>query len=111
MKILNVKGKDYLIHYTINSLVRMEQETGKSFTEMLGDETGLSIGSLRDIIFYGLISKQHDFTRPDAGNIIDDMIEQGMSIVEISQKFIEELTRALGMSTTKEEETGEEDPN
>jgi hypothetical protein len=111
MKILKVKGKDYLVHYTINSLVRMEEETGKSFTEMLGDEDGLSISDLRDIIFYGLISKQHEFTRLDAGNIIDSMVEEGLSIVEVSQKFLSELTRALGMKTTDADEEDGNVPN
>lgn len=113
MKILKVDGKDYLVHYSINSLVRMEQETGKGFVDMF-DENEISIGTIRDLIFYGLISKQRNFKEEDAGQLMDRMIEDGKSIADISQMFIKELTNALGMKIEEDtNEVGEEvgDPN
>lgn len=112
MKVLKVEGKDYLVHYSINSLVRMEQETGKGFVNIF-DENDISIGTIRGLIFYGLISKQREFTHEDAGRIMDGLIADGKSIMKISEMFIGELTKALGMDLAElEEDTGEDvDPN
>jgi hypothetical protein len=44
----------------------------------------------------------------DAGEIMDALIAEGKSIVEISEMFLNELTAALGMKTAMEEE---ESPN
>lgn len=110
MKILKASGKDYLVHYSINNLVRMEQDTGKSFTEMF-DEDDVALGTIRDLIYYGLISKQHKFTHEDAGRLMDDLIADGKSMAEVSQMFLKELTNSLGMGTEVEEAEGTGTPN
>lgn len=102
MKILKVDSKDYILHYSINSLVRMEKETGKGFTDLFSEDS-ISLESLRDVIFYGLVSKQRKITADETGDIIDALIQEGQSIMEISQMFITELTKALGMAQIEEE--------
>lgn len=102
MKVLKIEGRDYIIHYSINSLVAMEERTGKPFTTLFDNENGIGIGTLRTIIYYGLTSKQRNLTPADAGDIIDSLIAEGKTIVEISEMFLNELTAALGM---KEEES------
>lgn len=111
MKIITVGEERYTIHYSINSLVLMEKETGKTFTSMLGGEDGLSINSLRNIAFYGLTSKQRSIKPHEVGNLIDTLIEEGQSLTEITQMFIEELTSALGIDTTDEEVDEDASPN
>lgn len=106
MKVLKVDGKDLIVHYTVNSLVRMEEETGQSFIEMF-DEDEISLGTIRDLIFYGLISKQHKFSREDAGRVMDDLIAEGKSMAEVSQMFMAELTSSLGMDIEEVEETND----
>ncbi|NMA48670.1 MAG: hypothetical protein GX947_02695 [Tissierellia bacterium] len=108
MKVLKVDGKDYIVHYSINSLVAMEETTGKPFTALFDNEAGIGIQTLRTIIYYGLTSKQRDLKLGDAGDIMDALIAEGKTIVEISEMFLNELTAALGMKTVVKEE---ESPN
>jgi len=103
MKIVKANGVDYIVHYSINSLVELEKATGKPFTDLFDNEEGVSLTALRRIIFYGLKAKQHEMSEEKAGVIIDQLIEGGMSIMDISAAFLEELTQALGMK--KEENT------
>lgn len=102
MKVINANGVDYIIHYSINSLVELEQAMGKPFTALFDSEEGVSLGSLRRIIFYGLKSKQFDMTEIKAGMLIDSMIESGSTIMDVSSLFLEELTKSLGMKQAVE---------
>lgn len=97
MKIVKANGVDYIVHYSINTLVEMESATGKPFTDLFESEDGVSLVALRRIIYYGLKAKQHDMSEEKAGVIMDQLIESGQTIMEISASFLEELTKALGM--------------
>lgn len=101
MKIVKANGVDYVVHYSINSLVELEKATGKPFTDLFESEEGVSLTALRRIIFYGLKAKHHDMSEEKAGVIIDQLIEGGKTIMEISADFLGELTKALGMKPSE----------
>lgn len=104
MKVLNVGTKQYVVHYSINSLVEMEQRTGKNFTQLFTEE--VSMASLRLLVFYGMKSKVHNFTEEQAGEVMDELIASGIGFEKLSEMFMTELMAALGI---KQEDT--ENPN
>lgn len=106
MKIQKIGGKDYVIHYSINSLIEMEKATGKSFTQLFNSE-GFSLSTIRDLVFYGLKAKAK-ITEEGAGEILDALIEEGMPIEQVATLFVNELMAALGI---KQEEVVEASPN
>lgn len=99
MKVLNVGSKQYVVHYSINSLVEMEQKTGNNFTNLFTSD--VSMTKLRMLVFYGLKSKIHEFTEELAGEVMDALITDGTSFQKLSEMFMTELMAALGI---KEEE-------
>lgn len=105
MKIQKIGGKDYVIHYSINSLIEMEKATGKSFTQMF-DSEGFSLSTIRDLVYFGLKAKAH-INPEEAGDLISVLIEEGMPIEEVATMFANELMAALGFK----QETVEPSPN
>lgn len=103
MKVFKVNKKDMMVNYTINSLVAMEVGMGRPFTQLFNEEEGISLADLRSIIYYGLTTHQKDITLDEAGDLITDMIEEGKSLTEITELFMKELTKALGLEKAMEE--------
>lgn len=96
MKVLNTETQKYVIHYSINSLVGMEVETGKPFMELF-DEDAISMTTLRLLVFYGLKDKTHGMTIEQAGEIMSEAIAEGMNFSDLAQLFMSEIVKALGM--------------
>lgn len=109
MKVIKIGKKDYVVNYTINSLVEMEQYIEAPFTSLFGDDAGVAVQDLRTIIFYGLKGTIHKFTHEDAGELMDEAIAEGMTFMDLTAKFLAELTAALGIE--QEEDDEEEVPN
>lgn len=100
MKVLKIKEKDYKLKYTINSLVRMEEESGRSFMEVLSSGD-LNFADLRRLAYYGFVAEHPEMEIEEAGNIIDGLIAQGKNLTETTNIFMEELSKALGAKEDK----------
>lgn len=96
MNIVKVKGKEYVINYSVNTLVRMEKAQGKSFLQMFSNEQNIGLSAIRDIVYYGLVDKQN-VSEEDAGDIISALIEEGYSLSEVGMLFTGELLKSLGL--------------
>lgn len=103
MKLFNAGNKDYVVKYSINGLIAMEQRLGKSFMSLFDDESGMSLGAIRMLVYCGLMEKQSQLSEEAVGNVIQDAIDEGMSFQEIANVFMTEMTKALGMSKSTEE--------
>jgi hypothetical protein len=116
---VNINGKDYVIRFTMNSFVILEEEFG-SIDEALdamkgipvfdkegnpvmetikdpetGEEkkeqkTRMSIKTIRKFLWSGLVSGQPEITEDEVGNIIDLS-----NMNEIVKKLTETLTTSL----------------
>lgn len=100
MKVLKIKNEDYKLKYTINSLVKMEEETGRSFMEVLSSGN-LDFAALRRLVFYGFVAEHPEMKIEEAGDIIDGLIRQGKDLTEVTNVFMEELSEALGAKKDK----------
>lgn len=102
MKILKIGEKEYVIKFTINSLVEMEQYLGKPFTSMFSED-GVSLLSIRTLTYFGLKQMEKDITHEKAGEIINNALESGMSFSDVAEILIGELTKSLGVKTKNSE--------
>lgn len=100
MKVLKIKNEDYKLKYTMNSLVIMEQESGRSFMEVLGGGN-LTFADLRRLAYYGFFAEHPDMAIEEAGDILDGLIAQGKNLTEVTNIFMEELSKALGAKEDK----------
>lgn len=103
MKLFKAGNKDYVVKYSINGLIAMEQRLGKSFMSLFDDESGMSLSAIRTLVYCGLMEKQSQLSEESVGNVIQDAIDEGMSFQEIANVFMSEMTKALGMGKTEEE--------
>lgn len=105
MKLFKVGKKDYVVQYSFNGLIALEHKMGKSFMSLF-DEDGISLATIRTLVYCGLVEKQSKLSEEAVGNIIQDSINDGMSFQDIAGLFMNELTAGLGMKETKTVEEG-----
>lgn len=103
MKLFKAGNKEYVVQYSINGLIALEQKLGKSFMSLFDGEE-MTLGAIRTLVYSGLMEKQTKLSEVAVGNIIQDAIDEGMSFQEVANVFMGELTRALGMNRAKSEE-------
>ena len=108
MKLFTAGTKDYVVKYSINGLIAMEQRLGKSFMSLFDGEE-MTLGAIRMLVYCGLMEKQSQLSEEAVGNIIQDAIDGGMTFQEIANVFMAEMTKALGMG--RESEKQEETPS
>lgn len=94
MRPIKIGKKDYIISYSINALVRMEKETGKTFEEIFPEDK-FSLMAIRDLFYYGLIEKQ-TMTPEKAGDLLEELIQDGEAFEDIMGILMEELAKAIG---------------
>lgn len=99
MRVIKINDKDYVIRYTVNNLIVMEKIVGKPFSEMFGN-TGIELTTLRALIYCGLKDHKHDLTEEGAGEFITEALENGFDLGQLSQEFVDELTKSLGFKET-----------
>lgn len=75
----------------------MEEETGNSFNEILNKEGFFSsLANVRELFYYGLLSKQPEITKEQVGELISDIIADGKNLHEVVNLATEELVKSLG---------------
>lgn len=102
---LEIKGKEYNIKFTINTLCIMANE-GLDITDL--GNIKMNIVAIRDLFYYGLKHENKKITVNQAGCLIDDFLEEGGSFNDISTEIMQALARALGSATEEEVEEDKE---
>lgn len=95
MRVLKIEDREYVIKYSINSLIEMESYLGKPFTSVFSED-GISLLALRTLAYFGMKQMDHDLTHEKAGIIISQALESGMTFSEVVEAFVNEMNRALG---------------
>lgn len=86
-----VNGKNYDLEYTVNAMAALEEKTGKG----IGDITALGeFSSLRSLFWAGLINKHKNITLTDAGDIVQQFINDGNTFEDLSKMVTEALRQA-----------------
>jgi len=101
MKIIKIADKEYAVKYSINSLIEMEQYLGQPFTKIFS-EGGVSLLTLRTLVYFGMKQMNKDLTHEKAGEIISDALESGKTFDELILLFAEELNKSLGVKDNPE---------
>lgn len=96
MKIIKIGEKEYVVKFTMNSLVEMEQYLGKPVMSIFKEDE-ISFLSIRTLTYFGLKQMEKELTHEKAGDIMSDALENGMSFQDFAGIIIGELTKALGM--------------
>ena len=111
MELIKINGKEHVIKFSINSLILMEKFIGKPISAIFDDEDGVSLETLRTLVYFGLQEMNHSLTHEEAGYFISEAIENGKNFAEIASIFVGEMNRALGFGANRKDDSEGETKN
>jgi hypothetical protein len=107
---IKLDGKDRLLRYDINSVTRIEELFGgKSLITMLSNPAYFGFSLIRALLWGGLRHREKGLTLDRTGILMQEYLDAGGSLGDISDKVMEALTEAGIFKTTKENEPEEDD--
>lgn len=109
MKVIEVNGKEHEIKFTINTLVRMEED-GIDVMHMENLMNNMNFALIRKLFYYGLInSAGKSLTVNKAGDMMDEYLQEN-SYKDLMNVLLSELARSLGydVDANKQGESDEE---
>lgn len=83
-----VGGRSYPLRFTVNHICCLEEATKKPLSALLDG----SLQGVRDILWCGLMAE--NITREDAGQIMQDYLDQGGSFADLSQILADAMADA-----------------
>ena len=110
MKVIEINNKEYEIKFTINTLVRMEED-GIDVMHMENLMNNMNFALIRKLFYYGLInSAGKSLTINKAGDMMDEYLEEH-DYRDLMTTLLSELARSLGYDVDAKEqgEAGESD--
>ena len=111
MKFIEINNKNYEIKYTINVLIRMEED-GLDVMHLENLMNNMSFALIRKLFYYGLInSVGKSLTLNKAGDMMDEYLEK-YDYRELMTTLLSELAKALGYDVdAKEQQEADESEN
>lgn len=109
MRVIEINDKEYEVKYTINTLVRMEQD-GIEVMKLESIFNNISFGFIRKLFFYGLKeSIGKSLTENKAGEMMDEYLEHN-NYHDLMAMLVQELAKSLGYDLDEKEdkESGED---
>ena len=110
MKVIEINNKAYEIKFTINTLVKMEED-GIDVMHMENLMKNMNFALIRKLFYYGLInSVGKSLTVNKAGDMMDEYLKEN-NYRDLMTVLISELAKSLGydVDAKEQEEAGESD--
>lgn len=93
--------KEYEIKFTMNTLCMMAEQ-GLEIAKVT--EGGMqNLPMTRDLFYYGLKHADKKLTKNQAGDIMDELIAEGISVNDIFVEIMLALSKSLGFSEVMED--------
>lgn len=110
MKIIEINNKEYEIKYTINTLIRMEED-GLDVMHLENLINNINFSLIRKLFYYGLMnSVGKSLTLNKAGDMMDEYLANN-NYKELMTVLLSELARALGHDVDAKEQGEAEESN
>lgn len=109
MKFIEINNKEYEIKYTINTLIRMEED-GLDVMHLDNLINNISFALIRKLFYYGLInSAGKSLTLNKAGDLLDEYLVDN-DYKELMTMLLSELAKSLGydVDAKEQKESGDE---
>lgn len=100
---IEIKGKEYELKYPVNTLCMMAEDGIDVMN--IGDIT-INISTIRDFFYYGLKHDNKKITKNQAGEIMDDYLEEG-SMRDLIELVMGALAKSLGRGKAGDGEEAE----
>jgi len=90
--LIKIQDKEYTLKYDINALALLEDITGKSISNVLQENMGIS--TLRNLFYVGLKRNHKDITVEQVGDIMQDYIDEHKSVERLSALITEAFEKS-----------------
>ena len=100
---LRINGRDYELRYPINTLCTM-CDAGLDVVNM--DKMVINVKTIRELFMYGLRHENKKMTQNQAGELIDNFIDEGGDFNVLIEEVLNALGKSLGNGDSDNEEEG-----
>ena len=100
---LTINGRDYELRYPINTLCTM-CDAGLDVVNM--DKMVINVKTIRELFMYGLRHENKKMTQNQAGELIDNFIDEGGDFNVLIEEVLNALGKSLGNGDSDNEEEG-----
>ena len=100
---LRINGRDYELRYPINTLCTM-CDAGLDVVNM--DKMVINVKTIRELFMYGLRHENKKMTQNQAGELIDNFIDEGGDFNVLIEEVLNALGKSLGSGDSDNEEEG-----
>lgn len=100
-ELIEINNKRYTLKFSMNTFCKMDAD---GIDVMRLNDEEMSFSTLRALFYYGL-QKYHSDTvksHDDAGEIIEDYIDNGGDFEELTQTLMKSLVKAIGVKKAME---------
>ena len=100
---LRINGRDYELRYPINTLCIM-CDAGLDVVNM--DKMVINVKTVRELFMYGLRHENKKMTQNQAGELIDNFIDEGGDFNVLIEEVLNALGKSLGGGDSDSKEEG-----
>ena len=100
---LRINGRDYELRYPINTLCNM-CDNGIDVMHM--DQIVINVKTIRELFMYGLRHENKKMTQNQAGELIDNFIDEGGDFNVLIEEVLNALGKSLGGGDSDNKEEG-----
>lgn len=97
---LEIKGKEYELKYPVNTLCMMAED---DIDIMNIESLPVNLKTIRDLFHYGLKYENKKITKNQAGDLMDDYLEEGGNIYDLFVEIMNALGKSLGKGKADKE--------
>ena len=95
-----IKGKEYELKYPVNTLCIMAEDGIDVMN--IGDIT-INIATIRDLFYYGLKHDNKKITKNQAGDLMDEFLDEAGNMRELIEVVMAALGKSLGRGKADDE--------
>lgn len=104
--IIEINNKEYELRFNINTLCEMSEQ---GFDVMDLTNVKINMRTVRDLFYYALKGGNKKITKNQAGELMDQFIEDGHNFDELIEIVMDALGRSLGSKKPEDKEEGAEE--
>lgn len=90
---LHIKNKEYELKFPVNTLCMMAED---DIDIMNIENVPVNLKTIRDLFYYGLKYENKKITKNQAGDLMDDYLEDGGNIYDLFVEIMNALGKSLG---------------
>lgn len=103
---IEIKGKEYELKYPVNTLCIMAEDGIDVMN--IGDLT-INMATIRDLFYYGLKHENKKITKNQAGDLMDDFLNEVGNVRDLIETVMEALGKSLGRGKAADNDDAEEE--